>query len=317
MARILVVDDDPDILHLVALAFEGAGHDVRAVADPTTAAPLARSGAFDAVVLDVLMQRRSGWEVLEELRQDGRTERLPVLMLSAIGDAPTRVRGLRLGADDFLAKPFHPEELVARVEGLVARHAAERRGLGGDFATLTVGDLLQSLEGAAASGELAVVTPAGDAELRFTGGRCVGAAFAGLEGVEAVVALLEERSGSFRLYPDRPIASGPDGPLPMTAMLLEAGWIQDALHSRLGSLPPEDRALSVVPDLAAPEMQTGLPALPVETVLACLAARPGTSLGELLAMRLASPARVKLTVAWLAEEGIVRAADGEDGATAR
>ncbi|HSF40628.1 MAG TPA: response regulator, partial [Thermoanaerobaculia bacterium] len=81
MPNILLVDDDPDILRILTAAFESAGHEVRAIPDPCEVAPLVGQSRFDAVVLDVMMPRRSGWEVLEDLRGNPRTERLPVLML--------------------------------------------------------------------------------------------------------------------------------------------------------------------------------------------------------------------------------------------
>jgi DNA-binding response OmpR family regulator len=120
MSQILVVDDDSDILRILTATLEWAGHSVRATLDPDEVQPLLAGQRFDLMILDVMMPRRSGWEILEELRSEPRTPRLPVVMLSAIGDAANRVRGLRLGADDFLAKPFNPEELIARIEGLLS-----------------------------------------------------------------------------------------------------------------------------------------------------------------------------------------------------
>ncbi len=310
MASILLVDDDPDILRVLAAVFESAGHEAHPTLDPDAVLPLARTRCFDAVVLDVMMPRRSGWEVLEELRRERRTALLPVVMLSAIGDAPNRVRGLRQGADDFLAKPFHPEEIVARVEALVGRRAAEVEGLRGDFATLAVGDVLQSLETTAASGTLEVRTPAGDGTLRLSGGRAVDAAFGGFHGAEAVLALADQRTGTFRLVrePQGPQGDGGGPPLQqVTTLLLTAAWIADELRQRLYALPAEDQPLGAAPGAAAPEAPDGLPELPLAAVLARLAERPGTTLADLLRARLGAPARVKLAVAWLAEEGLVQA----------
>jgi CheY-like chemotaxis protein len=257
-------------------------------------------------VLDVMMPQRSGWEVLEELRGDRRTERLPVLMLSAIGDPPNRVRGFRLGADDFLPKPFHPEEIVVRVEALVDRHAAAQQGLQGDFATLTVPDVLQMLESTAAAGELEVSTPGGDGVLRFASGRCAGADFAGLRGAEAVLALLEQRAGTFRLYPDRSADEASAELPPLTSLLFVSAWIEDELRNHGAALPPEDCGLAPTPGAMAPASPDVLPELPLADVFAALAARPGTSLAELMTMRIGAPNRVRLSVALLAEGRLVR-----------
>jgi DNA-binding response OmpR family regulator len=117
MSQILVVDDDTDILRILTLALEYSGHCVHATPDPDEVRPLLAAQRYDLLILDVMMPRRSGWDILEELRSDPRTQRLPVVMLSALGDAANRAHGLRLGADDFLAKPFDPEELITRIGG--------------------------------------------------------------------------------------------------------------------------------------------------------------------------------------------------------
>lgn len=310
MPNILLVDDDPDILSILTAAFESAGHEVRAVPDPCEVAPLVGQSRFDAVVLDVMMSHRSGWEVLEELRSNPRTKRLPVLMLSAIGDPLNRVRGIRLGADDFLAKPFHPEEILARIEGMLDRRKAETQGLKGDFASFPPDAVLQSLEAGVASGTLGVETPAGDGFLSFVAGRCVGASFAGLTGSDAILAFLAEKAGSFGLRTDPVGAALPEQNLPpLQALMLEAAWIEDELKTRQSLLPPEDQGLRLAGE-AAPPAAEGLPDLPFEAVLATLSKRPGAGLGEILAARLAAPRRVRLAVACLIEAGRVEA-DGE------
>ena len=124
MSLILVVDDDLDILYLLTAIFEYQGHRVRTTPDPDAVRSLLEEHRFDLMILDIMLPRRSGWEILEELRADPRTEHLPVIMLSASGDPANRERGIRLGADDFLAKPFDPDELIARVQGLLMRRAS-------------------------------------------------------------------------------------------------------------------------------------------------------------------------------------------------
>jgi CheY-like chemotaxis protein len=306
MPRILLVDDDPDILTILAAAFESAGHQVCATPNPIAVEPLTRQQRFDAVVLDVMMPDRSGWEVLESLRSDPRTERLPVLMLSAIGDATNRVRGIRKGADDFLPKPFHPEEIIARIEGLVERRASEVPGLQGDLAVVPVSDVLQSLMNSMASGVLELATPAGEGSLGFVHGRCLEAAFDGLGDVEAVVALLPQRAGTFRLRLDSWDEDEPGRtPLPLSRLMLEAVWIEDELRVRLSLLPADGCGLYAVALEPAPASPPGLPELPVDLVLDVLRERPGILLADLLSMRLAAPQRVRLAVAWLIEDGRV------------
>lgn len=120
MATILVIDDDPDALLLVEAALHGAGHRVVTSTNARNIAQLTAEHGAAAVVLDVLMPEISGHEALEALRSRAATGGVPVLLLSAQAGGPDRVKGLRKGADDFLGKPFEPEELVLRVERLVS-----------------------------------------------------------------------------------------------------------------------------------------------------------------------------------------------------
>ena len=121
MAKVLVTDDDPQILFLVRQALELAGHDVFSTDDPSEVLGLARATRPDAMILDVMMPSITGIELLGSLRRDPETACIPVLFLSGLGDGSDRVRGLREGADDYLVKPFEPAELVLRVERLMGR----------------------------------------------------------------------------------------------------------------------------------------------------------------------------------------------------
>ncbi len=117
MAKLLVTDDDPQVLELVSLVLEGAGHFVVTNSDPRAVFRLATD--VDAIILDVNMPI-SGFEVLSQLRGDQATAHLPILFLSGLGEGEDRVRGLEEGADDYLVKPFEPAELVLRVERLIS-----------------------------------------------------------------------------------------------------------------------------------------------------------------------------------------------------
>lgn len=119
MARILVVDDEPHILEVVRAYLAREGHEVTTAADGETAFERARAEAPDVVVLDVMLPRRSGFDVLRDLRAAGSSS--AVIMLTARDDVIDRVAGLEIGADDYLTKPFEPRELVARVGALLRR----------------------------------------------------------------------------------------------------------------------------------------------------------------------------------------------------
>jgi DNA-binding response OmpR family regulator len=119
LAKLLVSDDEPQVLELVSLVLEGAGHSVVTTSDPRSVYALAAGGDFDGIILDVNMPV-SGFELLNRLRSDEITASLPILFLSGLAEPPDRARGLREGADDYLVKPFEPAELVLRVERLLA-----------------------------------------------------------------------------------------------------------------------------------------------------------------------------------------------------
>lgn len=117
--HILLVEDDERISSYVAKALREEGHLVDIVADGSAGLTQATSEAYDAIVLDRMLPHVDGLRVLQALR--AMEDSTPVLILSALGDADERVRGLRAGGDDYLAKPFSIEELVARVEVLGRR----------------------------------------------------------------------------------------------------------------------------------------------------------------------------------------------------
>ena len=136
--RVLVVDDEPDIVALVAYHLARAGYRVGTAATGSDALAAARHERPALIVLDLMLPGLSGFEVLEQLRADEATRDMAVLMLTARREEPDRIRGLSLGADDYLAKPFSPQELVLRV-GAILRRAASGGTSAGD--TVTVGPI--------------------------------------------------------------------------------------------------------------------------------------------------------------------------------
>lgn len=119
--RILVVDDEPDIIALVAYHLARAGYRVSTASTGMEALQAAREEQPALVVLDLMLPELSGFEVLERMRGERSLAEIPVLMLTARRDEPDRVQGLSLGADDYLVKPFSPQELVLRVRNILRR----------------------------------------------------------------------------------------------------------------------------------------------------------------------------------------------------
>jgi DNA-binding response OmpR family regulator len=127
MASALVVDDDPTVGDVVAAYLERAGFEVGRAADGATALALATARTPDVVVLDLMLPGIDGLEVCRRLRRDH--PRVPVVMLTALGEEEDRILGLEVGADDYVTKPFSPRELVLRVQA-VLRRADEGRVAG-------------------------------------------------------------------------------------------------------------------------------------------------------------------------------------------
>ena len=123
--KILIIDDEKDIVDLVAYNLEKAGMKTSRAYDGESALRKAASDAVDLVILDVMLPGMDGWEVLKKMRGMDKTAATPILMLTAKGDETEKILGLELGADDYLTKPFSPKELVARVRALLRRSQSE------------------------------------------------------------------------------------------------------------------------------------------------------------------------------------------------
>ena len=123
--RILVVDDEEDILSLVEYNLVKSGYDVACVETGEDALKTAKSMSPDLIVLDLMLPGIDGLEVCRLLKQNSTTEQIPIIILSAKGEESDVVRGLELGADDYVTKPFSPNILVARVRTVLRRMAME------------------------------------------------------------------------------------------------------------------------------------------------------------------------------------------------
>jgi two-component system phosphate regulon response regulator PhoB len=119
--RILVVDDEADIVALIAYHVAKAGYRVSTATTGTEALATAQRERPALVILDLMLPELSGYDVLEQLRASDATRGVGVLMLTARREEPDRIRGLSLGADDYLTKPFSPQELVLRVGAILRR----------------------------------------------------------------------------------------------------------------------------------------------------------------------------------------------------
>src|SRR4030066_2018552 len=119
--HILVVDDEADIVELVSYNLKKEGFGVDSALNGETALGKIRKGKYDLVVLDLMLPGIQGMELCRILRNDPKTEALPIIMLTAKGEEVDKILGLERGADDYIAKPFSPRELVARIKTVMRR----------------------------------------------------------------------------------------------------------------------------------------------------------------------------------------------------
>lgn len=119
--HILVVDDEADLVELVSYNLRKDGFIVDSASDGETALTKVRKGKYDLAILDLMLPGIQGMELCRILRNDSKTARLPIIMLTAKGEEVDRILGLEMGADDYITKPFSPRELIARVKAVLRR----------------------------------------------------------------------------------------------------------------------------------------------------------------------------------------------------
>ena len=142
--KILIVDDDPGLSSLLERFFTSKGYRTRAVPNVEQMDRLLAREVFNLVVLDLMLPGEDGLSACRRLR--AANNQIPIIMLTAKGDELSRIKGLELGADDYLAKPFNPDELMARVKAVLRRQSAPVPGApGSEDETVTFGDYELSL----------------------------------------------------------------------------------------------------------------------------------------------------------------------------
>ncbi len=119
MTTILVIDDEPDIREVMRFALESSDFRVMEAGHADEARKLLSAETPDLILLDWMLPGRSGLELAQQLKQSPKTKSIPIIMVSARGEEEDRVKGLDTGADDYIAKPFSPREMVARVKAVL------------------------------------------------------------------------------------------------------------------------------------------------------------------------------------------------------
>jgi DNA-binding response OmpR family regulator len=310
--RLLAVDDNRLILRVIQDFFVPNGWEVFTFESAKAALATLDRTLPDAIVSDILMPELDGWAFFEQVRRRPATAGTPFVFLTVEGELPQRLRGLHLGADDYMTKPFAVEELLARVQKLVekkeALEAASHGGdalLAGSVEHLAISDLLQILSLNGKDGTVQLRQDDAEGRIEFVAGQIADAEAGVTRGTKALFRLLGWTEATFRVLPRR-------GLLPETTITTStSNVLMDGLVSldewgRWRSLlPPLDARLALADD--ARTRLHGLAITPAEfDVLA--RARGGATVGEAIEASPHPDAQAAEAICTLMTRGVVSAA---------
>ncbi len=252
--RILMVEDEPLIAHMLRDCLAPLYVEIVHVTTGPQALEVVLTNPPDLILMDVMIPGIDGFEVARQIKSDPRTSHLPIIFLTALSQVKDKVRGFQLGADDYITKPFHPDEVQARITGALQRAEAVRaqraaegaRGTRGRLRDMSLPSLMQFIEIERASGVLSLTRAGEQGHIYFDQGRVVNAAMGAAHAEEAVYRLLAWDDGEFEFerihggtsFEARVAASN-------QALLLEGLRRRDERARLQAALPPLDARLAV------------------------------------------------------------------------
>ena len=255
--KILAVDDSPTVTEMIRDAFAAEGYRVVTAADGATALNLALAENPDLIIADITMPGLDGWELCSQIRNNPFTSFIPFIFLSVRSEAPDRIRGLQMGADDYLTKPFAMEELKARVNLIFQRMLKtqeavlirRQKTLSGTTKDVGLSDLIQMFAANQKTGLLKITRvgkPTG--RIAFSAGRVIRAELGNARGQKALFRLLDWPDAQFEVDPlvemdrDESLAEKPEG------LLLEGARQLDELHHLEQEYPLVGKMLRLLPE---------------------------------------------------------------------
>ncbi|RKZ01886.1 MAG: hypothetical protein DRQ10_01205 [Candidatus Hydrothermota bacterium] len=203
--RILIVEDDANLMQILSDIFVQAGFEVEVASNAYEAIEKLEKGfGPDIVLSDILMPEMDGFELFKKVRTMPypSCQNVPFVFLTALSDQANRLRGLGMGADDYITKPFDPQELVIRIQNILRRREAVRMTLSGSLREVPLIDILQLLETQRKTGVLRIDRRDKVAEIFLKNGRVVHVNAGDLIGKEALKAILRWDSGEFEFVPN-------------------------------------------------------------------------------------------------------------------
>ena len=257
--RVLVVDDSALLREILTDALKERGFQVATAPDGSEALRLVCERRPDLIIADILMPVMDGWALCEEVRRNKTTCDIPIVFLTTERDVPKRIKGLEMGADDYVCKPFSKEELLARVDSVLRRVSASRRSrrkkksthpdefsLTGNSSHITIPDVLQMLSMNHNTGTLHL-RGRSVANIFYKEGQIINAEVQGLKGQKALFRIMAWPDVRYEFepkLPDRDVETALDA---STSSVLMEGFAQlDELRDLTASLPEEHHRLRQV-----------------------------------------------------------------------
>lgn len=250
------MDDSALIRQVISDSLTPAGFDVSAAADGSEALARIAEARPDLIIADILMPVMDGWALCEEVRRAPATRSIPIIILTTERDVPKRIKGLEIGADDYVCKPFSKEELVARVEAVLRRAGARESGppvegapqadrLSGHTDHIPMSDLLQLLSLNIRSGTLHLWGES-VARIYFGDGRILNAETQGLTGEKALFRIMAWPSARFEFEPGGPVRLIETAIAGSTSSILMDGFAHlDELRDLIARLPARGTRMRV------------------------------------------------------------------------
>ena len=256
--RILLVDDSLLVQKMIREYFEPEGYEVLVAGNGREALELVRSENPKLIVSDIIMPVMDGWEFCEEIRSSPETADIPFLFLTAVREVPKRIQGLRMGADDYITKPFSREELLARVEVCLAKLEKMRSlqvggdaVLSGNTSHMALSDLLQLLSLNSKSGVLKITEKdGGTGRVFLKSGQVINASLGTVTGRKALYRLLHWTEARFEMDPSAAVLEREAIREPTSNVLMDGFTHNDELTALWEKLPPPDARFVIAPGAA-------------------------------------------------------------------
>ena len=252
--RILIADDDEKVLALLKSSLQKAGYETSQALNGVKALALARKENPDLILADVAMPEMDGFELCKHIRDDPATEHIPFIFLTAKGELHDKVKGLNLGADDYISKPFHITEVTARIKtilqrmALLAQQASEtaESELQGNLGQMQMAEVLQTLTMSQKSGGLKLVNSAQKVgKIFFKNGDIVQASLDPYKGEEAVYRILTWEEGFFK-FDSEDRSSAPSIEKSMNSLLMEGFDQREEYQKYKKNMPSFSHRLRVI-----------------------------------------------------------------------